>query len=405
MRVFWALILLLAAGAGVMLFRKPSVPADVPATRGRGAAAAAPASASKPVSSEQAKPMPTETKATEATRPQESGAAEPKIVPPSAGAAASAASAPVSVAPPISEAQVPGTDNSRAKAAEPNAVVESGKAIPTGTQAVPKAEIPAPKIEPPAPKPVVPEGATPLAPVTPPASAPATPAPVTVPNAQDKPVPATPSAPGTSLSPAESPKTVGEPKPAVAEPKVAEGGAALPDGQAVAGDGPSPAASEMPEIERREDGSMLVEKKYVMHGKGTAEEPYKVTWDHLLSAQEDYVPREGRKKIPARIAMLHEKHVEVAGYVAFPLMADSADELLSMMNQWDGCCIGVPPTPYDAIEVRLAKVVEGKERQTTFGIVRGRLLVSPHLVGGWLVGLYVMDQATLKPEAFNGFAP
>ena len=29
------------------------------------------------------------------------------------------------------------------------------------------------------------------------------------------------------------------------------------------------------------------------------------------------------------------------------------NEALVMLNQWDGCCIGVPPTPYDAVEVRL----------------------------------------------------
>lgn len=217
--------------------------------------------------------------------------------------------------------------------------------------------------------------------------------------------PEAPKAPVASPEPARvEAKPTGAPgvEPTKPEPIKSEPASKPETGKA---DGSKLESSGAPELEAREDGSVLVDKKYVLRGKGTAEAPYQVTWDQLLSAQDEYVPREGRKKVPGRIMMLHGKVVEVSGYIAFPLMADSSDELLSMMNQWDGCCIGVPPTPYDAVEVRLAKVVEGKERQTSFGVVRGTLRVEPHLVGGWLVGLYVMDGATLKPEAFNGFAP
>ena len=47
------------------------------------------------------------------------------------------------------------------------------------------------------------------------------------------------------------------------------------------------------------------------------------------------------------LTTLTSEHVEITGYVAFPMLMDEADELLVMLNQWDGCCIGVPPTPYD----------------------------------------------------------
>jgi len=157
--------------------------------------------------------------------------------------------------------------------------------------------------------------------------------------------------------------------------------------------------------EVKPDGSLLVEGKYIIKGKGTQAEPFKVTWDHLISAQHDYNPKEGQKTIPARIQALHEKWVEITGYIAFPLMANETDELLSMMNQWDGCCIGIPPTPYDAIEVRLTTAVAGDSRLTTYGSLKGVFKVDPHLVGGWLVGLYVMDQGKLTPVAYGGVAP
>jgi len=149
----------------------------------------------------------------------------------------------------------------------------------------------------------------------------------------------------------------------------------------------------------------VVDGKYTLKGKGTKEEPYKVTWDQLVSAQDDYVPKEGRKEIPARIAMLSGTWVEMTGYIAFPVMAESQDECLSMMNQWDGCCIGVPPTPYDAIEVHLKQSAEGKDRMASYGTVRGKFKVDPQLVGGWLIGLYVMDDATMKPQTFGGISP
>lgn len=176
-----------------------------------------------------------------------------------------------------------------------------------------------------------------------------------------------------------------------------------------------PAAAESPassdasfagaKVETKPDGSLLIDGKYTVKGKGTQEEPYKVTWDQLLSAQNEYAPKEGRKTIPPRIQALNDKWLDITGYVAFPLMTTEADELLSMMNQWDGCCIGVPPTPYDAVEVRLSNAVSGNARLTTYGSVRGKFKVDPHLVGGWLVGLYVMDQAKLTPVSYGGIAP
>ncbi len=158
-------------------------------------------------------------------------------------------------------------------------------------------------------------------------------------------------------------------------------------------------------VETKPDGSLLFDDKYIVKGKGTQEDPYKVTWDQLVSAQNEYAPKEGRKTIPPRIQALNDKWLDITGYVAFPLMTAEADELLSMMNQWDGCCIGVPPTPYDAVEVRLVNSVSGNARLTTYGSVKGKFKVDPHLVGGWLVGLYVMDQAKLTPVSYGGIAP
>jgi hypothetical protein len=193
-----------------------------------------------------------------------------------------------------------------------------------------------------------------------------------------------------------------EPKEAADGPQEPIARAAEPSPEAPAAAG---TASDDPKLVTNADGSVTIDGRYTLRGNGTAEEPYQVSWEHLVSIQEDYAPKEGRDVIPPRVKMLDGKHVQIVGNIAFPMMMDEAEECLVMLNQWDGCCIGIPPTPYDAVEVKLKHIVSGNDRLTTYGSVTGKLKVDPHLVGGWLVGLYVMENATLKPQGFGGFAP
>lgn len=162
---------------------------------------------------------------------------------------------------------------------------------------------------------------------------------------------------------------------------------------------PPPDPNAKARLSPRDDGTVLVDDRFVIKGKGDKADPYVVTWEMLVSAQETYQPRLGRKIIPDRLKMLDGKWVRIAGFIAFPIMAQSQDEMLMMLNQWDGCCIGVPPTPYDAIEVKLAEAAKGDDRLRVSGTVTGILRVDPYLVKDWLVSLYLMDDAVLTIEA------
>ena len=166
---------------------------------------------------------------------------------------------------------------------------------------------------------------------------------------------------------------------------------------------PTPSGTSDAKLTKRDDGSLLVDDRFVVKGDGTKEKPYEVTWEQLISAQDTYDPRSGKKNLPGRVTMLDGKYVRLTGYVAFPLYVDQPTELLSMLNQWDGCCIGVPPTPYDAVEVKLTGTVTKDQKLTTYGVVEGKLSVKPYLVGEWLVGLYLMDEAKLTTKQFGGF--
>lgn len=145
-----------------------------------------------------------------------------------------------------------------------------------------------------------------------------------------------------------------------------------------------------------ENGFTIYDERFPVKGTGTPEDPIEISWDFLVSASETFQPRMGKKRLPERITMLDKKNVRVTGYIAFPIMAASQNEMLSMRNMWDGCCIGVPPTPYDAIEVKLKGAATGRDRFTAFGTIEGTMQVDPYIKGNWLLGLYLMEGATLS---------
>ncbi len=150
-------------------------------------------------------------------------------------------------------------------------------------------------------------------------------------------------------------------------------------------------------IERTEDGALAF-GDITIKGEGTETSPYVVPWDALIRAEEQFDPSRNSLRIPEFVAILHDKWVRLDGYVSFPLMTNQPKELLAMLNMWDGCCIGVPPTPYDAVEVHLKKSITGDERFSVSGRVTGRFSVKPYVVKSWLVGMYVMEDADFAPS-------
>jgi hypothetical protein len=193
--------------------------------------------------------------------------------------------------------------------------------------------------------------------------------------------------------------------PEVATPAAAPGPTGGAPAPASTTEGAVPAVETGPipaKFETLENGDTKVDGRFTVKGEGTLEKPYEVSWEHLISASELYNPRNGKKRLPERVMMLDGKYVRMTGYVAFPMYVDKPKELLSMLNQWDGCCIGVPPTPYDAIEVRLKDFVQGGDRYATQGAVTGKFSVKPYLAGDWLVGLYVMDDAVFTTKSTAG---
>ncbi len=147
------------------------------------------------------------------------------------------------------------------------------------------------------------------------------------------------------------------------------------------------------------DNTLRVDDEWTLRGQGTREDPYEPSWEYLYSAADTYQPRLGENEIPQRIALLNDKWVRIAGFTAIPLLTGETTEMLVMLNKWDGCCIGVPPTPFDAIEVHLMEPVNRKSGHTSaFGTVMGRMKVDPYLIENWLVGLYILEESSIDMD-------
>jgi len=209
----------------------------------------------------------------------------------------------------------------------------------------------------------------------------------------DAPAPTTAALPTATLADAITPT----PPPAPAAPADGESlptGASLPIGL----DREIPSATVIAgRIERTETGTLRADGRFELRGSGTREDPYEVPWEYLVSAGEHYRPRTGDRGIPQRIALLDGQWIRIAGYIAFPGLESTSTEALVMLNRWDGCCIGVPPSPYDAIEVKLDSPIARRGLHTIdYGAVVGRLSVEPYLIENWLVGLYLMDDAMVR---------
>jgi hypothetical protein len=151
-----------------------------------------------------------------------------------------------------------------------------------------------------------------------------------------------------------------------------------------------------------DDGALTIELEngaVTLSGDGSASSPYVVPWDVLRAVRRVYDPRQGKRTLPDWLDALDGKQVSIEGNTLVPLVSSQTEELLVMQNPWDGCCIGVPPTPYDAIEVKLRESVTFSISATGYGRITGAFEVDPYEVGGWLMGLFLITDASYTSGA------
>ena len=147
-------------------------------------------------------------------------------------------------------------------------------------------------------------------------------------------------------------------------------------------------------ITRGSNNQIEVDGRYTILGSGTELDPYRVTWELLKSAYETMDLNGPRTTPPKRLEMLNGSYVQISGYLAPPLWGQETRELLVLLNRWDGCCIGLPPTPFDCIEAQLSAPMKlGAAHTISYGTIRGKFIVEPFKAGTFLIGLYRLEEA------------
>jgi hypothetical protein len=162
---------------------------------------------------------------------------------------------------------------------------------------------------------------------------------------------------------------------------------------------PAPTGEPRPpaRIERLPDGTVRLDGRFVTTGSGSEQDPIVLSWPLVFSASETIDAAAGKLAAPPHIDFLNGQWVQISGYLAPPLWGEQTSELLVMKNRWDGCCIGLPPTPFDCIETSLAAPIQlGAQHSISFGTVRGRLVVEPFKAGAFLLGLYRLESAQIE---------
>ncbi len=152
-----------------------------------------------------------------------------------------------------------------------------------------------------------------------------------------------------------------------------------------------------PSYERLDDGTIKVKATgTIITGSGTENDPFVLDWVTMRSVERGYNPRQGKEVLPDWLELLDERFVRITGNTLVPVIATTTREVLVMQNPWDGCCIGIPPSPYDAIEVTLNHDVDFGNSAVGYGTVEGVFLLDPYVVDGWVLGLYLIEEGTYR---------
>jgi hypothetical protein len=154
------------------------------------------------------------------------------------------------------------------------------------------------------------------------------------------------------------------------------------------------------EITRRIDARTLeLDGRFRLVGTGSADDPYRISWELLTSAASVIDPVHGLLTPPPWVRAVDGSYVEISAYYSTAVRVSTTQNVLLTLNRWDGCCIGLPPTPFDAIDVTLAASLDMRGLHLfRFGTFRGRLVVEPFVAGTYLLGLYRLEDASFVAQ-------
>ena len=154
------------------------------------------------------------------------------------------------------------------------------------------------------------------------------------------------------------------------------------------------------EVTRRIDARTLeLDGRFRVIGNGGPDDPYRVSWELLTSAEPFIDPAREALTTPPWVRAINGTYIEISAYYSTAVRVSTTRNVLLTFNRWDGCCIGLPPTPFDAIDATLAKPLDMQGLHLfRYGTFRGRLVVEPFAVGAYLLGLYRLEDASFVAQ-------
>ena len=86
--------------------------------------------------------------------------------------------------------------------------------------------------------------------------------------------------------------------------------------------------------------------------------------------------------------------VTLTGHLWVPYATGGeAREFILAKNPWDGCCLGIPPTVFDSVEVRLREGASLANSMAEFATVSGRFVIDRREQEGEVVSLFRIEGA------------
>ena len=152
-------------------------------------------------------------------------------------------------------------------------------------------------------------------------------------------------------------------------------------------------------VRRVDERTLELDGRFRVVGNGSDADPYVITWEMLTSASEYVDPAQNARTPPSWVRLLDGTYVEISGYYSTAVRVALAKNLLLTLNRWDGCCIGVPPTAFDAIDITMRDPLPMRGLHLTrFGTFKGLFRAECVDAAGFLIGLYRLEDATFETK-------
>jgi hypothetical protein len=151
---------------------------------------------------------------------------------------------------------------------------------------------------------------------------------------------------------------------------------------------------EKPRLLRMKDGSLIIDNYWtILSGDGSAENPYRLTWDLLLSAQSEFDP--AAPQLPDRLKWLDGKFVVLKGYTLQSITNGATGEFLLNDQLMDNCPICTARSVFATASVK-TKTPEKLDRGViNVFTVRGQFKAQPVVRAGFLLGVYFLEDAEI----------